>query len=86
MEQLLNIHQATETVVYVADNGSTDGSLEWITENFREVKLIKLDKNYGFAGGYNLAINQIDARYYVLLNSDIEVTEGWLDSIGKLYG
>jgi len=67
-----------DTVVYVADNGSTDGSPEWVAENFKEVKLIVLDKNHGFAGGYNLALNQIDARYFVLLNSDIEVTRNWL--------
>ena len=67
-----------ETVVYVADNGSTDGSPEWIAENFNEIKLIRLDKNYGFAGGYNLAINQINSKYVVLLNSDIEVTQNWL--------
>jgi GT2 family glycosyltransferase len=67
-----------ETVICVADNGSTDGSPEWVAENHKEVKLLLLDKNYGFAGGYNRAINQLDARYYVLLNSDIEVTEGWL--------
>jgi len=67
-----------ETEVYVADNGSTDGSLEWVASNFSEVKLIRLDKNHGFAGGYNLAIEQIDARYFVLLNSDIEVTKNWL--------
>jgi GT2 family glycosyltransferase len=67
-----------ETLICVADNGSTDGSLEWIADNYREVKLISLDKNYGFAGGYNLAINQLDAKYFVLLNSDIEVTDGWL--------
>jgi len=67
-----------ETSVFVADNGSTDGSPEWIAENFSEVKIIRLDKNHGFAGGYNLALNQIDARYFVLLNSDIEVTQDWL--------
>jgi len=67
-----------DTVIYVADNGSTDGSTEWIAENHKEVNLIKLDINHGFAGGYNLAINQIKAQYYVLLNSDIEVTENWL--------
>jgi GT2 family glycosyltransferase len=67
-----------ETLVCVADNGSTDGSPEWVAENFSEVKLIKLDKNHGFAGGYNLAIDQLKARYFVLLNSDIEVTAGWL--------
>jgi GT2 family glycosyltransferase len=67
-----------ETSVFVADNGSTDGSPEWVAENFSEVKLIQLDNNYGFAGGYNLSLKQIDARYFVLLNSDIEVTENWL--------
>lgn len=67
-----------ETVVCVADNGSTDGSPEWVAENFSQVKLILLDKNYGFAGGYNLALSQLDAKYFVLLNSDIEVTERWL--------
>jgi len=67
-----------ETAVYVADNGSTDGSPEWVSENFKEVNLILLDKNHGFAGGYNLALNQIDAKYFVLLNSDIEVTKNWL--------
>jgi GT2 family glycosyltransferase len=67
-----------ETIVYIADNGSTDGSPDWISSNFPEIKLIKLDKNYGFAGGYNLALKQIKARYYVVLNSDVEVTEGWL--------
>ena len=67
-----------ETVVCVADNGSTDGSCEWIAENYTEVKLIRLEKNYGFAGGYSIALEQLTARYFVLLNSDIEVTNGWL--------
>ena len=67
-----------ETALYVADNGSTDGSPDWIAENFADVKLIRLNKNNGFAGGYNLALNQIDAKYYVILNSDIEVTRNWL--------
>jgi GT2 family glycosyltransferase len=68
----------SETVVYVADNGSTDGSIEWISSNYNEVRIINLGKNLGFAGGYNEALKQIDSKYYVLLNSDIEVTEGWL--------
>ena len=50
------------------------------------LSLIRLDKNYGFAGGYNVALDQIDARYFVLLNSDIEVTPGWLAAIGKFHG
>lgn len=65
--------------VVVADNGSNDGSVEWLKENYpSEVKLILFDKNYGYTGGYNLALRQIEAKYYLLLNSDIEVTEGWL--------
>jgi GT2 family glycosyltransferase len=67
-----------ETILYVADNGSTDGSADWICKNHKDVKLIRLDKNHGFAQGYNLAFEHIDAQYYVLLNSDIVVTEGWL--------
>jgi len=72
---------SNETAIYVADNGSTDGSAEWVTENFSSVRFIQLDRNNGFAGGYNIALDQIEARYYVLLNSDIEVTEGWLDPL-----
>jgi hypothetical protein len=70
-----------ETEVYIADNGSTDGSPEWVTGNYKEVKLLKFDRNYGFAGGYNKAIENIDASYYVLLNSDIEVTLNWLSPL-----
>ena len=62
----------------VADNGSTDESLAVLKNEFPSVKTIVLDKNYGFAEGYNRAIAQIDSEYVVLLNSDVEVTEGWL--------
>ena len=71
----------TGTEICVADNGSTDGSQEWIISNFDTIKLIRLEKNYGFAEGYNLALSRIDAQYYVLLNSDIEVTAGWLNPL-----
>ena len=67
-----------EAVIYVADNASTDESLTMLRENFPEVKLIELDKNWGFAEGYNKALRQIEAEYYLLLNSDIEVTHHWL--------
>lgn len=62
----------------VADNGSTDESLEVLAKEFPTVKTIVLDKNYGFAEGYNKAIEQVDSEYVVLLNSDVEVTDGWL--------
>lgn len=64
--------------VYVADNGSTDVSVEMLRREFPSVHLIILDKNYGFADGYNLALQQVSAEYVVLLNSDVEVTEHWL--------
>jgi len=71
----------SDTSVYVADNGSTDGSVEWVIQSFSSVKILTLGSNHGFAGGYNLALEQIDATYFILLNSDIEVTEGWLQPL-----
>jgi len=72
---------SSDTAVYVADNGSTDGSAEWTAKNFSSVKIPTLDENHGFAGGYNLVLDQIDAKYFLLLNSDIEVTENWLQPL-----
>ena len=63
-----------EATVIVADNASTDDSLKLLREHYPEVQLILFDKNWGFADGYNKALAQIDAEYYLLLNSDIEVT------------
>jgi len=67
-----------EAVVYVADNASTDDSIALLKEQFPEVRLIVLEKNWGFAEGYNKALAQVDAEYFLLLNSDIEVTDHWL--------
>lgn len=64
--------------VVVADNGSTDDSVEMLQQHFPSVRLVLLNKNYGFAEGYDKALEQIDAEYYLLLNSDVEVTPGWL--------
>ena len=66
--------------VVVADNGSTDDSIALLEKEFPSVGIIRLDKNYGFAEGYNRALEHIDAEYIVLLNSDVEVTQGWLDA------
>ena len=65
--------------IIVADNGSTDDSIAFLNASFPEIKQIILDKNYGFTGGYNKALRQVEAEYFVLLNSDIEPTENWLD-------
>lgn len=67
-----------EATVYVADNASTDDSLQLLKSRFPEVRLITLERNWGFAEGYNRALAQIDAEYYLLLNSDVEVTHHWL--------
>jgi len=75
------IQHSENYTIYIADNASTDDSIAFLKENFPEIQLITLDKNYGYAGGYNRALQQIDADYFVLLNSDIEVTNGWLDTI-----
>lgn len=71
-------YSSDDATVYVADNASTDDSVQMLKEQFPECKLILLDKNWGFAEGYNKALAQIDAEYYLLLNSDIEVTQDWL--------
>lgn len=72
------IQFSTEAEVIVADNGSTDDSVRLLAQRFPDVRVIQLDGNYGFCGGYNRALQQVDADYYVLLNSDVAVTEGWL--------
>ena len=64
--------------IVVADNGSTDGSVAWLKENYPGIRTLCFDRNYGFTGGYNRALQEIDADYYVLLNSDIDVGENWL--------
>ncbi|MBX7053063.1 MAG: glycosyltransferase family 2 protein [Flavobacteriales bacterium] len=65
----------------VIDNNSTDGSLELLRSEFPQVEVVKLDKNYGFAGGYNHGLKDIPHEYFVLLNSDVEVTSGWIQPV-----
>lgn len=77
LPSVLEYTQIPDVEVVVADNGSTDGSLSFLQT--QTVRVITLDQNYGFAEGYNRAILQVDAEYVVLLNSDIEVTAGWLE-------
>ncbi len=67
--------------IIVADNCSTDDSIQLLEDKFPKVTLIKFDSNAGYSGGYKLALEQIAAEYYVLLNSDIEVTENWVEPV-----
>lgn len=67
--------------VVVADNASTDGSAEMMQAEFPQVPLIRLRENYGFTGGYNRALDGLEADYFVLINSDIEVPAGWLEPL-----
>lgn len=70
-----------EATIYVADNSSTDNSIEVIQKEFPSVKIIQNESNYGFAKGYNIALKKVEEPYYALVNSDIEVTENWLKPI-----
>jgi GT2 family glycosyltransferase len=67
--------------VIVADNASTDNSLSVLQQHFPDVQCVEMQQNLGFAGGYNHALQQVDAEYYILLNSDIEVTPQWVEPI-----
>ena len=69
--------------VWVADNGSTDGSAEMVEAEFPAVRVLRLDCNYGFAEGYNRALREVEADYAVLLNSDVEPTSGWLRPLAE---
>lgn len=71
------VRLSSECDVVVADNGSEDGSQQYVRDNFAEVKLLEFDRNYGFAGGYNRAVAAVDNEFVCLLNSDVEVTDGW---------
>ena len=78
------IQYSKEAEIVVADNASTDDSVEFLKSHFPELRLLINNKNSGFAGGYNWALSQLDSKYFVLLNSDIQVTENWLTPLLKL--
>lgn len=67
--------------IIIVDNNSSDDSMQWMSTNFPQIRTIILDDNYGFAGGYNRGLSEISAEYYLLLNSDIEVPENWLEPL-----
>jgi GT2 family glycosyltransferase len=87
LEQFLPsiIKYSNEATIYVADNASTDNSIQVIKEKFPTIKIIQNDGNYGFAKGYNIALKNVEEEYYALVNSDIEVTENWLAPILSIF-
>ncbi len=75
------ITYSPEASIYVIDNASTDGSISYLQQHHPGVQIISLDQNYGYAGGYNRGLQQIEADVYALVNSDLEVTQNWLQPI-----
>ncbi len=72
------------TKIILADNGSTDHSVSYVKNNYPTIEIIQNESNGGFAKGYNDALKHVDAEYYILLNSDVEVTPGWIDRVIQL--
>jgi len=81
---LVKYSVSPEVKIIVADNASEDDSVAFLKTNYPQIDLIQLDRNYGFAEGYNRALKQVEAEYYVILNSDIEVTENWISPLINL--
>jgi len=86
LEQFLPsvVNHSDNARIIVADNNSTDNSIPFLKEHYPTVELIELDHNFGFAGGYNNALKKVDSEYYVLLNSDVEVSKNWLTPMIEL--
>lgn len=87
LEQFLPsvIQYSPEATIYIADNASTDDSVSYVKQHFPSVKIIQNTANFGFAQGYNEALKSVDSPIYALINSDIEVTENWLQPILDLF-
>src|ERR1700761_9863622 len=64
--------------IIIGDNASTDGSVEFIRREYPSIKIIQNDDNYGFTGGYNRVLEHVEADYFILLNSDVDVRPGWI--------
>ncbi len=77
-------HSQEIAEVIVADNASSDDSIEFLNKNYPDIRIIRNSENGGFAKGYNDALKKVDAEYYILLNSDIEVTENWIQPVIEL--
>ena len=78
---LIESTEGLDAEVIVADSASTDASMEMMSEKFPKIRQIRLEKNYGFTGGYNRSLALVEAEYYVLINSDIEVPKNWLSPL-----
>jgi len=78
------ISNSLDSEVIIADNNSSDDSIKFLEENYPNIRIIQNDGNFGYAKGYNISLKQIDAEYFVLLNSDIEVTKNWIFPIISL--
>jgi GT2 family glycosyltransferase len=74
----------TNMELIIADNASTDDSVDFLRSVYPSIRIIPLKRNYGYAGGYNEALKEVESDYYVLLNSDVEVTAGWLEPVIEL--
>ncbi len=87
LEQFLPsvVRYSPEATIYVADNASTDESVSFVKANFPGVRIIQNKGNLGFAGGYNAALEHVDAEIYALVNSDVEVTENWLGPMLEMF-
>ncbi|MBP5381242.1 MAG: glycosyltransferase family 2 protein, partial [Bacteroidaceae bacterium] len=72
------VQNSPDAEVVVVDNGSSDDSIQYLETEMPQVRIVKLDRNYGFAEGYHRGLKEIESEYYLLLNSDVEVREGWL--------
>lgn len=84
LPQLINNTASGDAKIYIADNGSSDDSVPFLKKEYSHFELILFNKNHGFTGGYNRALKLINAEYFVILNSDVEVTSNWIDPIIEL--
>ncbi|GAB6011789.1 glycosyltransferase family 2 protein [Viscerimonas tarda] len=81
LPSVVKYSERNDTEIIIADNCSTDGSVDFVASAYPHIRTIPLAENYGYAGGYNKALSEVEAEYLVLLNSDVEVTPGWLEPI-----
>ena len=78
------LEKSEDASIFIADNASTDNSVSFVKQNFPEIQIIINKENCGYAKGYNECLRKIPAEYFVLINSDIEVTDNWLSPIISL--